>query len=142
MTPRTCTAALCCALILLGAGAARSASYNFTVPVDLKDLPPEIKQVEVSCSVRAGAVALATSSARRPVSAGRLSGDVEVGVSTNPSDKRVPTQWSCAMNLIGQTAGKDNKYVPSGGPKGARFNPDLPAKAGEPVLLQVEGALK
>jgi hypothetical protein len=115
-----------------------SADYNFTVPVELKDLAPEIKEVEVNCAVLAAAVPLAAGSARRSISAGRLSENLRVDLNTSPNDKRVPTQWSCTMNLIAEMAGKETKYIPAG----ARFNPNLPGKAGEPVVLQVGGALK
>lgn len=89
--------------------------FTFTVPLELNNLPPEINEYSVRCTVIAGVGLLARGETRGAISSGRFRGDVVVNVTVpeparNPSDA---TAYKCGLHLSGVNDLNVSATVPS-----------------------------
>ncbi|MHB8883417.1 MAG: hypothetical protein ACYC69_18165 [Thermodesulfovibrionales bacterium] len=125
--------------------------FNFTVPVNLSNLPPEVTQGYVRCLVsRLNLVSHETGSAGNagllgerevsfPISAGRYSGAVEVsfnaGPNKRPSDART---YACMLRLAGIMNGAPQGFAPNGRGSGLNF----PTAAGSQLVDDVRAMIR
>lgn len=146
-------------LALLGAQAAMAADYNLIVPVSLSALPPEIRELEVNCSIyspRPGSTtaleSIGSGSVRRPVSGGAFSGDVTVPVNRSAlAGTRAATQYNCFLRVYGSISGRPVEFWsyddPKTGQYGLKSPPDIqprleiPARAGAAKVVSVKGPI-
>jgi hypothetical protein len=144
----TVTAAI---LAFLTAGAANAADYTFIVPLAFKELPSNIREVEVVCAVHLGTtgptfVLLGQGTARRAVTARAVSGELRVEVNRNPGETRRPARWTCSAGLNGQIDGRPQLYLVTGvsaaRPTEFRYEPDIPSAPGTPVVIRTTGEMR
>jgi hypothetical protein len=135
-------------LCLLGVAQAIAAEYTFVVPIAFRDLPPDIREVSVLCSVHTGTtgptfVLMGEGTASRPVTARAFSGEITVDVNRNSGESRRPNRWTCSASLLGQVDGRPQLYMPiNATPTTYRYNPNIPSAAGTPVVIRTTGELK
>jgi hypothetical protein len=137
-------------LSLFGAAHAAAAEYTFLVPIAFKELPTDVRELEVLCSVHLGTgptyALLGENTARRPVAARAFSGEVRVEVARRSGETRRPTGWACGVSLVGQVDGRQQFYLPAAvsaaRPNEYRYNPNIPSAPGTPVVIRTSGDLK
>ncbi len=150
--------------VVFGGHGAQAADYIFRVPVDLKDIPPQLTTLEVYCQVGgkpgiAGSNNLGNNSKSMPIAAGSFLGVVEVDVTRNAvAPGTLPDAWVCLIKVKGLV---DNtlrtwtaQSVDSGNPAILKFQTDsatptlppnlpanLPAKPGTTPVAVARGNL-
>jgi hypothetical protein len=145
------SAAVCASL-----GLATAAEYEFTVPVALAALPPEINEALVRCEIytprTGGGLDVAGSGeTRQPIAGGAFRGDVRVNVDRSALMRsRVPSQWTCYLRVQGTVGGAraefwayDDPVTGAYGlktPPGVATRVEIPALAGAPKTVTVSGA--
>lgn len=147
---------LCIGAATLITSQALAAEYDFTVPVSLNALPPEITDGLVGCSVfapRPGTTStesIGGAETRFTISGGAYSGDVRVGVNRNAlAGSRTPTRWSCHLRVFGRIGGVPAEFWsyddPATGAYGLKMPPgvsprlEIPAAPGAPKTVAVSG---
>jgi hypothetical protein len=137
------------ALAALAAGAAVAADYNFVVPVDVRDLPADVRAVRVYCDVFAdpGAkgASLGRASAQQTVTGGDLTAELRVTVKTAANETRPGRSWKCELRPYGVLpTGAGREWAPQHTPSTSKqeYVPAIPSKAGTAVSIVVTGDIK
>lgn len=115
--------------------------FTFTVPVRLANLPPEIGQYAVNCSVgTARSLTMATGTTFADISGGSLNADVVVNVTVTTA--RDPfahpanaTNYSCNVVLTSARGAPHLQYLPDNGA------PNFPLASGAPFKFWARGTL-
>jgi hypothetical protein len=86
---------------------AGAADYLFKVPVDVRDLPPQITVLNVTCVLikDTGGLYLGTGTKQVMGVSGSHTGLVEVDVNLNSGVTDAPVSWQCTLSLGGTIAG-------------------------------------
>jgi hypothetical protein len=149
MKARTVNIAMMSVFALLGAGAAIAAEYNFVVPVDVRDLPADVRMVRVYCDVFAdpGAkgASLGRASAQQTVAGGDLTAELRVTVTTAAAERRPGRSWKCELRPYGVLpTGAAREWVPRHTPSTSKqeYFPAIPSKVGTAVSIIVTGDIK
>lgn len=137
---------------------AQGNDYTIIVPVAVSDMPVELREIEINCTV-SGAPApgrsretLGGGSVRRPLTGGGFTGDVTVAFNrTALAGSRVPTHWACSMRAYGTISGSPAEFWtyedPTTRQTGLKSPPDrtprleIPAAPGAAKVVQVGGTL-
>lgn len=144
------------AVLSCAAGAANAAEYEFTVPIALSAMPPEIAEGLVGCQIFAprvgstGTETIGLAETRFPIAGGAYAGDVRVGVNRSAlAGSRTPTRWSCYLRVYGRIGGAPVEFWsyedPATGAYGLKMPPgvtprlEIPAAAGAPKTVSVTG---
>lgn len=142
------------ALALTGmAQSANAADFTFTVPVDIRSLPPEVTQVGVTCvaarwpagsTTGAGSRNIATFPYEmRRVSGGAYRGEFTVSGNAGPGvDPTQATHFDCELQLQSTLRGVPtimSGYTPMAG--GVTISGNLPVAEGAPFVARVTGPL-
>ena len=150
MITRATAVAMGAMLILFGAPAAQAADYTFTVPVEVRTLPPEAEEVRVTCTIHdAGGARLGDGRTTQRLTDHGFNGEVRVEVSRLPGERRRATRWICLLYvgvnlaegrrlLYGSRPGSNLLY-----PVGPRVTaPNIEPRAGTPVALEAAGTFR
>lgn len=144
--------AFCCSMF----GAAIAAEYEFTVPLSLAAMPPEINEAEVRCDIwapRTGATGeelIGSGQTRLPVAGGAYAGDVRVSVNRSAlAGSRTPSSWSCYLRVYGRIGTSPAEFWsyddPTTGAYGLKMPPgtalrvEIPAAPGAAKTVKVSG---
>jgi len=144
------------ALSAVAFGSALAAEYEFTVPLALASMPPEISEAEVRCDIWAprtgasGEELIGAGQTRVPVSGGAYAGDVRVSVNRSAlAASRTPTSWSCYLRVYGRIGTAPAEFWayddPATGAYGLKMPPggsirvEIPAAPGAPKAVKVNG---
>ena len=134
--------------------------YVLTVPVNISGMPPEIREIEITCSVlapRAGSTTAledigSAAPVRRPVTGGAFSGDITININRSPfAGGRMATQYSCTTRAYGTVGGRPAEFWsyddPTTGAYGLRMPPgsairlEIPARPGAPKMVSIRGPI-
>jgi zona occludens toxin (predicted ATPase) len=105
--------------LFLGASSARAEDFNFTVPVQASNLPPNVEGLTVVCAALArgdvGLGAIGGASVRVAVTGGAYRDDVVVRFNANPGkDPRLATRYQCVGAFDGHERGVAAVYFRGG----------------------------
>jgi hypothetical protein len=139
---------------------ASAQDYVLTVPVNISGMPPEIREIEITCSVsalRAGSTTAyedigSAAPVRRPVTGGAFSGDVTININRSPfAGGRMATRYSCHTRAYGTVGGRPAEFWsyddPTTGSYGLRMPPgsairlEIPARPGAPKVVSITGTI-
>jgi hypothetical protein len=113
---RTALLAGAVAIALCGAASAqaqeRPPDYLFNVPVDVRDLPPQLTNLFVICALRTSGDGFAGGGITNvEITSGGFQGIVEVAVNRNPDVAGDPASWRCFLQLRGNINGADRDWT-------------------------------
>jgi hypothetical protein len=119
--------ALAGALLLAVSCPALAGDFDFSVPVDVQNLPPEITRATVCCDVmtaeRGGTNLGNNCSAPLPISGGAISGTYPVSVDVAPGvDPSTGRFYVCAASFFGTIRGIETYFTP----RNWRYNASAP----------------
>ena len=129
--------------LLAGAAAVRAEDFNFTVPVQVSNLPPNVEELTIVCTaltpvaVRGSATAtnfesVGSASVRVAIASGGFHSDVAVRVNASQGkDPRNATNYRCEGTFKGQERGAVAYYFPGG----KQQPPAFPLASGAPFSL-------
>jgi hypothetical protein len=123
-------------------------------------MPPEIRELEITCSVlalRRGSTTAyenigGAAPVRRPLTGGAFSGDITINANRSPfAGGRTATRYTCFLQVYGNVGGAPAEFWsyddPTTGAFGLRMPPgspirlEIPARAGAPKVVGVTGAI-
>jgi hypothetical protein len=141
--PGILAAAIAAALLAVGVAGtpAWAAQFTFKVPVTLSDLHADVEAARVNCRVEAGAIMGTGSTQLGRPSGGKIQQEALVTVVVEPAPlKPTPGKWICTLTLVVKGAPGPAAHIP---PVPSYNHPviGLRAKAGTPLVTQVEGTL-
>jgi hypothetical protein len=131
------------ALLLSGASTVRAEDFNFTVPVQVSNLPPNVEELTIVCAaltpvgVRGSATAtnletVGSAAVRVAIAGGAYRNDVAVRVNASPGkDPRAATHYRCEGTFKGHERGAVAFYFPGG----RQQPPAFPLASGAPFSL-------
>ena len=92
---------------------AQTPQFTFTVPVDLKNLPPEIDSYSVSCEIEDGSARiLGGGSKNGTIAGGSFRGDVVVTINVAaPKDPSTAQAYGCVLRLWGKVGGTITQFI-------------------------------
>lgn len=139
------------AIVALSIGhSAYAAEYVFRVPVDLRDLAPQLTQLTIQCYLRrANGTNLGVGAATAQITGGSFQGLVTVEVSRTAGVTELPVSYECALGLNGtvdganriwgpDSSGSVNRLVYSGPtPRPPNLPEILPARSGTTPVTRV-----
>jgi zona occludens toxin (predicted ATPase) len=129
--------------LLASAAAIRAEDFNFTVPVQVSNLPPNVEELTIVCAALAPAATsgaanhvnfetVGYASVRVTIAGGAYRNDVAVRVNASPGkDPRMATQYRCEGTFKGRERGAVVYYF-SGG---KQQPPVFPLAPGAPFSL-------